>query len=72
MCCQMISGYYNFVFSTNKILNSFGKYGDFSYGIYIIAVSIQQTIIYIFNNNIHPLTLFVLALSITLPLSVLS
>jgi peptidoglycan/LPS O-acetylase OafA/YrhL len=61
-----------FAFFNNKILNSFGKYGDFSYGIYIIAFPIQQTIIYIFNNDIHPITLFVLALSVTLPLSVLS
>jgi peptidoglycan/LPS O-acetylase OafA/YrhL len=61
-----------FAFISNKRLNSFGKYGDFSYGTYIIAWPVQQTIIYVFYNNIHPLVLIIFTLIVTLPLAVIS
>jgi peptidoglycan/LPS O-acetylase OafA/YrhL len=61
-----------FAFIPHNVLNSFGKFGDFSYGIYIIAFPVQQTIIWLFHNSIQPLPLFALSLGTTLPLAVLS
>jgi peptidoglycan/LPS O-acetylase OafA/YrhL len=59
-------------FFTNKKMNSFGKNRDLSYGIYIIAFPIQQTIIYLFDNRINPLLLFILAIAVCIPLAALS
>lgn len=53
-------------------INEFGKYGDFSYGLYIYAFPIQQIITNHFNNNIHPLTNFIYSFIITLGISILS
>ena len=49
----------------------FNKLGDYSYGTYIIAFPVQQTLVY-FNQGMEPLTLFVTTLLITLPLAALS
>jgi peptidoglycan/LPS O-acetylase OafA/YrhL len=50
----------------------FGKYGNYSYGFYIYAYPIQQTI-YFFNPHIsNVFTFFALSLVLTLPLSWLS
>lgn len=53
-------------------LNHFGKYGDFSYGIYIYAYPVQQTLIFFLGPEIGlPLMVF-LSFICTLPLAVLS
>ena len=61
-----------FAFISNKRLNSFGKFGDFSYGMYILAFPIQQTIILFSGNTIRPLELFFSTLLVVLPLAILS
>ncbi|MCE7699519.1 MAG: acyltransferase, partial [Methanobacterium paludis] len=52
-------------------LNMAGKYGDFSYGLYIYAFPIQQTIIHFFTK-ISVIEMFLLTLLIVIPISFLS
>lgn len=53
--------------------HKFGKYGDFSYGIYIYAFPVQQTIVYLMKPILHSAILFALiSLPITLVLAILS
>lgn len=52
--------------------NRAGKWGDFTYGIYIFAFPVQQTIIHLYSNEISPLKLFCFTLLICVPLAVLS
>ena len=43
-----------FVYGINNLsMQNFGKYGDFSYGLYIYAWPIQQTLIYLFEPQIN-------------------
>ena len=51
-----------------KKLNDFGKNGDFSYGVYIYAFPIQQTIAY-FYPNISVVSMFLLSTILILPLA---
>lgn len=53
-------------------LNGFGKYGDFSYGLYIYAFPIQQTFRHFHGDGLSNLALFVLSFLTTLVLAVLS
>lgn len=53
------------------ILNKTGKYGDFSYGLYIYAFPVQQTIAH-FLRGISVVEMFMLTLLIVIPLSFLS
>lgn len=53
-------------------LNNWGKYGDFSYGIYIYAFPVQQTIVYLFNGKMSPLQNFTIVFFVILPLAWLS
>ena len=53
-------------------LNTFSKFGDFSYGIYIYAFPIQQMIVNFNTTNISILKLFLLSSLIVLPLSIIS
>lgn len=52
-------------------LNKTGKYGDFSYGLYVYAFPIQQTIAY-FIQGISVIEMFLLSFLSTLPLAILS
>ncbi|WP_186826858.1 acyltransferase family protein [Seonamhaeicola algicola] len=59
---------YNF-----KFLNNFGKYGDFTYGIYIYHFPLIQTFVYLgLFNNLNPYVASFITLTITLILSVIS
>lgn len=49
-------------------VHSFGKYGDFSYGIYLYAFGIQQILVWMAGGSMHPLVLFALAT----PLSIIA
>lgn len=50
----------------------FGKHGDISYGIYIYAFPVQQTLVHFLGNDISPLVLFCASLPVTYLLSALS
>jgi peptidoglycan/LPS O-acetylase OafA/YrhL len=53
-------------------INNFGNMGDFSYGIYIYAFPVQQTLIYFSGTTISIFSLFISSASIVLILSFLS
>nr|WP_263324823.1 acyltransferase [Neobacillus sp. Marseille-Q6967] len=59
-------------FETRLKLHNFGKYGDFSYGIYIYAFPIQQVMTYIFNNQLSPTQNFLLSFPVTLMFAIFS
>lgn len=61
-----------FAFVPLEFTNNFGKYGDFSYGIYVLSFPIQQTLIYLFIHWIDPVKLILLTSIIVIPLSALS
>jgi peptidoglycan/LPS O-acetylase OafA/YrhL len=52
-------------------INKASKYGDFSYGLYIYAFPIQQTII-LYLGRIPIVQMILLSILCTLPLSVIS
>lgn len=49
--------------------NNFGKYGDFSYGFYIYAFPVQQTIVHVLGAQIGIVPFFLLSVGITFPLA---
>jgi peptidoglycan/LPS O-acetylase OafA/YrhL len=52
-------------------IRNFNKLGDYSYGIYIYAYPIQQSLVFIFKD-LEPLMLFGLTLLVTLPFAMVS
>jgi len=58
-------------FADIPYINKVGKYGDYSYGIYIYAFPVQQTVEY-FIPGISVAGMLILATIITVPLAVLS
>jgi peptidoglycan/LPS O-acetylase OafA/YrhL len=56
----------------NSITNNWGRFGDFSYGMYIYAFPVQQSIVYFSANNINWYRLFACSFPITLILAFLS
>lgn len=59
-------------FASKVNVHNFGKYGDFSYGIYIYAFPIQQIMTQAFNNQLTPLENFLLSFPVTLMFAVIS
>jgi peptidoglycan/LPS O-acetylase OafA/YrhL len=59
-------------FASNLKLHNFGKYGDFSYGIYIYAFPVQQIVTQIFNNQLTPFENFLYSFPVTLMFAILS
>jgi peptidoglycan/LPS O-acetylase OafA/YrhL len=59
-------------FSRGFRLHRFGRFGDFSYGLYLYAYPIQQLLLLWLGRSLHPLWLFALAMMITLPLAAAS
>lgn len=57
-----------FSFYPNKWLPQFAKWGDASYGIYLMAFPVQQMIIAVFPN-FHPLANFLITILIVIPLA---
>lgn len=53
-------------------INNFGKYGDFSYGIYLWAFPVSQTLIYFWHDKFNIYTYIVSAFLITLFIAILS
>jgi Predicted acyltransferases len=74
-CLFLIVPYFVIYFAltvNSGILNNFGAYGDFSFGMYIYAFPIQQTIAYYLGNNLTILKMQVLSVSITFIFAVMS
>lgn len=61
-----------FVFSNKLKLHNAGKYGDFSYGIYLYAFPVQQLIVYFHTKELNIAYMILLSFLFTLPLAVLS
>lgn len=59
-------------FETRLRLHNFGRFGDFSYGIYIFAFPIQQMMVDLFNNQMSPMVNFLYSFPITLILAIIS
>jgi peptidoglycan/LPS O-acetylase OafA/YrhL len=59
-------------FSQTTRLHHFGRFGDFSYGLYLYAYPIQQLLVQRLGLAIAPLALFALSLIITLAVAVMS
>ena len=53
-------------------LHRFGKYGDFSYGIYLYAFAIQQLLVMRYGERLTPLTLFLAATGLSVIAGALS
>lgn len=53
-------------------LQKFARAGDFSYGLYLYAFPIQQTLVYFYGPHLSPVTLTLAAFPLTLALAVLS
>lgn len=58
-------------FSKKPYFSKFGRYGDFSYGLYIYAFPVQQTIVYL-TQTPSPPKLFLASFAVTLILAILS
>ena len=59
-------------FSPRLKLQNFGKYGDYSYGLYLYAFPVQQLLVYRFGVSLSPYVLFFAALILSLICAVLS
>lgn len=59
-------------FADIPLLHDFGKFGDFSYGMYVYAFPVQQTLVHFFRAYSTPLRLFAVSFLITLCLAALS
>ena len=60
------------VFGSKFKMKLFSRTGDYSYGMYIYAFPVQQTIIHFFKNDLNVATLFFASFIVTLFLSILS
>lgn len=70
-----ISGGYllfSFAFNNNIKLNNFGKFGDFSYGIYLYGFVIQQILIVLNHGKMDNVVNFIIAFPIAILCGVLS
>lgn len=61
-----------FVFEPRLPLHQAGKYGDFSYGIYIYSFPVQQTIIYYLGSQLPVSAMIFLSFLFTIPLAMFS
>jgi len=59
-------------FSSKIKFHRFGKFGDFSYGLYLYAFPIQQTIIWLFGKGMNPYLNFLISFPVTFILSIMS
>ncbi|MGZ8510014.1 MAG: acyltransferase family protein [Chitinophagaceae bacterium] len=55
-----------------SLSNKAGKYGDFSYGLFLFSFPVQQCIVFYSNGNISIPTMIFLSMLLTLPFAILS
>ena len=55
-----------------SFLNHFGRYGDFSYGMFLYGFPVQQCIIELTHGNISIVAMILFSMIITLPFAILS
>lgn len=63
---------FSLAFTEQLPLQHFGKYGDFSYGMYVYAFPIQQAFVARLGTSIQPAKFFALAFACTLVVSIIS
>jgi peptidoglycan/LPS O-acetylase OafA/YrhL len=56
----------------NKVLRNWGKFGDFSYGLYVFAFPVQQLIMHYLGNKISLPVFFITSYLVTLSIAVIS
>jgi peptidoglycan/LPS O-acetylase OafA/YrhL len=61
-----------FAFHPKVHMHHVARYGDFSYGTYLYAFTVQQLIVQAFGHTVRPFTLFLLATPASLIIGVLS
>jgi len=59
-------------FNRSLGLEHFGRYGDFSYGVYLYCFPIQQLLVMYFRPSLNAFTLFLVAFAITLAFAAIS
>jgi peptidoglycan/LPS O-acetylase OafA/YrhL len=59
-------------YAPNLHLQEWGRYGDFSYGIYVLGFPVQQLLILYAGRHLTPITLFFAAMLVTTLLAALS
>ena len=73
--CSPLAGMYLifwFAFHPGIRIHHFARYGDFSYGTYLYAFTVQQLIVRALGSTVRPFTLFLLATPLALIAGVLS
>ncbi|MGR8801691.1 acyltransferase family protein, partial [Klebsiella variicola] len=70
----IFGGYLIFYVSFSKKINlhNFGKYGDLSYGMYVYAFPIQQTVVHLHGGSMNPIENFLITTPITIAIAYLS
>ncbi|MCF3107835.1 acyltransferase [Niabella sp. CC-SYL272] len=58
--------------SRKTVFSGTAKWGDITYGLYVLSFPVQQMLIHLSQNSIRPPVLFVLTLAICIPLAYLS
>lgn len=61
-----------FAFHPGVHIHHFAQYGDFSYGTYLYAFTVQQLIVQALGRTVRPFTLFLLATPLSLAMGILS
>ncbi|HEY3346077.1 MAG TPA: acyltransferase, partial [Nitrospirota bacterium] len=61
-----------FAYAKIPAIKNFGRYGDYSYGVYIYGFPIQQMVLLFLGPHINRFIFFIIAYAITLIISVLS
>jgi peptidoglycan/LPS O-acetylase OafA/YrhL len=59
-------------FNDSIPLHRFGKYGDFSYGLYLYAFPVTQSLVALTHGRFPPLVLALFVLAATVPLAIAS
>lgn len=59
-------------YSKIPYINNFGKYGDFSYGLYLWAFPVQQTLVYLYYDKLNIYSYIISTFIVTLIIAIIS